>query len=180
MSSVRRVSSVSSNQRGRRIPPFIRPPKREPDGHDIKRIDEIIKNARATWFLLLGALVFAGITLLGVKDVDFFAAQSETKLPLVGVSVPVEYFFWAGCAGHSALCVFPPLPRTALGGARPGACAHRRRAIVRTDFTLACGRMGAEISRSPDCAQRKSARKACSSPSQELETNAAGDPPSHW
>lgn len=103
---MRKVSSVNTSQRGRRIPPVSLPPKQDSNGHDIKRIDEIIRNARTTWFLLLGVLVFAGITLLGVKDIDFFSAQSETKLPLVGVSVPVEYFFWAGAALVTALYVY--------------------------------------------------------------------------
>lgn len=90
----------------RRTPPAYPPEKRGSDAQVIKRIDEIIQNARTTWFALLGVLVFAGITLLGVKDIDFFAAQSETKLPLVGVSVPVEYFFWAGAALVTALYVY--------------------------------------------------------------------------
>jgi uncharacterized protein YjbI with pentapeptide repeats len=66
------------------------------DAEGLKRVQDIIKNARATWFALLGALVFASITLASVKDVSFFVNTVETKLPLVGISVPVTSFFWAG------------------------------------------------------------------------------------
>jgi Pentapeptide repeats (8 copies) len=66
------------------------------DAEGLKRVRDIIKNARATWFALLGALVFASITLASVKDVSFFVNSVETKLPLVGISVPVTSFFWAG------------------------------------------------------------------------------------
>ena len=63
---------------------------------DLKRIENIIRNARASWFALLGALVFAAITLASVKDVSFFVPDIQTKLPLVGISVPINSFFWAG------------------------------------------------------------------------------------
>jgi len=76
------------------------------DADDLKRIEDIIKNARATWFGLLGALVFAGITLLGVDDLDFFGVDRNTKLPLVNVSVPVLSFFGAGSALVTALYVY--------------------------------------------------------------------------
>jgi len=62
----------------------------------IKRADEIIKNGRALWFTLLGTLVFAGVTLASVRDVAFFASSIDTKLPLLGISVPVTSFFIAG------------------------------------------------------------------------------------
>ena len=81
------------------------PPPRS--GEDtIKRIDELIKNARTTWFALLGALVFAAITLAGVKDVAFFVSDVETKLPLVGFSVPIVSFFWAGGLLTAALYIY--------------------------------------------------------------------------
>ena len=63
---------------------------------ELKRIDEIIRNARATWFALLAALVFAGITLASVRDVAFFVTSERTQLPLVNISVPVNSFFMAG------------------------------------------------------------------------------------
>ncbi len=59
----------------------------------LKHIEEISKNARATWFSLLIALLFCGVTLLDVDDRDFFAYGEATKLPLIGVEVPVVGFF---------------------------------------------------------------------------------------
>ena len=76
------------------------------DSEDISRINAVIANARPTWFALLGALVFCGITLLGVRDVDFFAANQRTQLPLVNVSVPVNYFFGAGAALVTGLYIY--------------------------------------------------------------------------
>ena len=60
----------------------------------LERIAEIARNARATWFILLGALAFAGVTLLGVEDADFFAYGRQTMLPLVGVEIPTRSFFF--------------------------------------------------------------------------------------
>lgn len=62
-------------------------------GH-INRIDAITKNARNTWFALLAALVFVGVTLLSVEPVDFYGVGRATELPLVGVSVPTNQFFY--------------------------------------------------------------------------------------
>ena len=59
----------------------------------LAHIAELSKNARATWFGLIGLLVFVGVTLLGHQDADFFAYGAETQLPLVNVTIPVTYFF---------------------------------------------------------------------------------------
>ena len=97
----------SARLKARRRAGFASPAAEEsqPDGNEaqIARVNEIIRNTRAIWFTLLGALVFAGITLLGVEDRDFFAVARETRLPLVGVSVPVEYFFGGGAV---LICAF--------------------------------------------------------------------------
>lgn len=61
----------------------------------LERIEAISQNARTTWFGLLGLLAFVMVTLLGVQDIDFFGYDRETKLPLIGVSVPTSTFFWA-------------------------------------------------------------------------------------
>ncbi|MCI4661536.1 MAG: pentapeptide repeat-containing protein [Neomegalonema sp.] len=58
-------------------------------------IAELSRSTRTTWFALLGALVFCVITLMGMKDADFFGFRAETPLPIVGVSVPTERFFLA-------------------------------------------------------------------------------------
>ena len=81
---------------------------REPPPFDepLPRIKEIVSNARALWLVLLGALVFAAITLASIKDVAFFVPTVETKLPLVDISVPVEYFFYAGAPLIAALYAY--------------------------------------------------------------------------
>ncbi len=75
-------------------------------GADLERIGEIIKNARATWFALLGALVFAMVTLASINDAAFFVSDVQTKLPIANISVPVTSFFWAGSMLIAALYVY--------------------------------------------------------------------------
>jgi len=58
-------------------------------------VAEVSKNARTTWFGLIGLLLFCGVTLLDVQDRDFFEYGVSTQLPLIGVSVPTKNFFWA-------------------------------------------------------------------------------------
>jgi len=60
----------------------------------IGRINEFSELARTAWFTLLGHLVFVGMTLLGVRDADFFVPTRQTGLPLVGVAIPTASFFW--------------------------------------------------------------------------------------
>ncbi len=100
-------------------------PAHEDATEHIRRIDSVIQNARPTWFAQLGAAVFAGITLLGVDDVDFFRAAASTKLPLVNVDVPVTYFFGAGAvvltATYVYLHLYLELLWDALGRAPPRA-----------------------------------------------------------
>jgi uncharacterized protein YjbI with pentapeptide repeats len=101
-----------------------RSPAAEPyDTEDIKRINDVIANARPTWFALLGTVVFSVITLLSVRDIDFFAANQGTKLPLVNIDVPVKAFFLAGSALLTAVYVYLHLYLeflwTALGRAEP-------------------------------------------------------------
>lgn len=48
-----------------------------------------------TWFSLLGLLTFVLVTLLGVRDIDFFGYDRLTQLPLVNVRAPTALFFWA-------------------------------------------------------------------------------------
>lgn len=64
------------------------------DAH-VDRIDALTRNARNTWFVLLGVLVFITITLMGVEDIDFYGVDRATKLPLVDVEVPTRMFFVA-------------------------------------------------------------------------------------
>ncbi|HUV31994.1 MAG TPA: pentapeptide repeat-containing protein, partial [Devosiaceae bacterium] len=59
----------------------------------LTHIGELSKNARSIWFGLLGLITFVGVTLMGHRDADFFAVGADTKLPLIGIEVPVTYFF---------------------------------------------------------------------------------------
>ncbi|MBL3587675.1 pentapeptide repeat-containing protein [Rhodovulum sulfidophilum] len=70
-------------------------PVRSEAGTSVGRIDALTRNARNTWFALLGLLVFVGITLMSVEHIDFYGIDRATKLPLVNVEVPTRYFFVA-------------------------------------------------------------------------------------
>jgi len=72
----------------------------------IDRINELSGLARTAWFSLLGYLVFVGITLLGVKDADFFVPTRQTDLPLVGVQIPTASFFWIAPVLGAALYTY--------------------------------------------------------------------------
>ena len=72
----------------------------------LDRVAEIARSVRATWFLLLGVLAFAGVTLLGVEDADFFACGRQTTLPLIGVEIPTRSFFFAAPLLLAALYVY--------------------------------------------------------------------------
>jgi hypothetical protein len=61
----------------------------------LERIDAISRDARTTWFLLLTYSVFVGVTLLGVRDLDFFSIESRTTLPVLNIAIPTATFFWA-------------------------------------------------------------------------------------
>ncbi len=64
------------------------------DQDHLDRINALTRNARQTWFALLAALVFVGITLMGVEHIDFYGVDRATELPLVSVEVPTPYFFY--------------------------------------------------------------------------------------
>ncbi|MDA7426561.1 pentapeptide repeat-containing protein [Thalassococcus lentus] len=60
----------------------------------VERVNEMTKTAKASWFGLLSYLAFVGVTLMGVRDEDFFLVEKETQLPLIGVSIPTLLFFY--------------------------------------------------------------------------------------
>jgi hypothetical protein len=64
------------------------------DQDHVERINALTRNARATWFTLLAALVFVGITLMGVEHIDFYGVDRATTLPVVNIDVPTPYFFF--------------------------------------------------------------------------------------
>lgn len=65
------------------------------DQDHLDRINALTQNARSTWFTLLAALVFVGITLMGVEPIDFYGVDRATTLPIVSVEIPTRYFFAA-------------------------------------------------------------------------------------
>lgn len=71
-------------------------PEADPVPAQLDRIRTLTQTARTVWFGYLGALAFTFITVIGVEDVDYFSADASTQLPLVGLSVPVTSFMWAG------------------------------------------------------------------------------------
>jgi uncharacterized protein YjbI with pentapeptide repeats len=60
----------------------------------LERIEALTTTARTTWLVLLGFLAFIGLTLLSVRDVDFFSVSATTDLPLVNIAIPTTTFFW--------------------------------------------------------------------------------------
>ncbi|MGD1916079.1 MAG: hypothetical protein ACFCBV_07820 [Phycisphaerales bacterium] len=72
-------------------------PESGPDDSVKRRLEhvaEVSKQARASWFLMLGFLAFAGVTLLGVEDADFFRYGASTDLPVLNIEIPTRSFFW--------------------------------------------------------------------------------------
>lgn len=61
----------------------------------VERINAITRNARASWAGLVAVLLFVGVTLLGFEHIDFYGIDEQTTLPVVGVSVPTRFFFYA-------------------------------------------------------------------------------------
>ncbi|TVQ57354.1 MAG: pentapeptide repeat-containing protein, partial [Phycisphaerales bacterium] len=80
------------------------PPTSNPDDQ-LKHIAEVTKHARTAWFVLLGFLAFAGVTLLSVKDADFFSYGASTDMPLLGISIPTTYFFSVAPVLIAAFCI---------------------------------------------------------------------------
>jgi hypothetical protein len=59
----------------------------------LERIDAVVGNARAIWFTQLAFLAFTFITLLSVRDLDFFSVSARIDVPLLGVTIPTATFF---------------------------------------------------------------------------------------
>lgn len=72
----------------------------------LARINELSAVARTNWFALLGYIAFAGVTLLGVEDADFFIDSRQTQLPLVNVGIPTRELFLFGPLLGAALFVY--------------------------------------------------------------------------
>lgn len=72
----------------------------------LTQIDRISQHIRTNWFALIGLFAFAGVTLLSVKDADFFAFGRETTLPLIGISIPTKSFFWVAPPLIAAIYIY--------------------------------------------------------------------------
>lgn len=72
----------------------------------IARINALTSAGRTNWFGLLAYLVFAFITVLGVEDADFFIPERQTKLPIVGIEIPTEAFFFFAPILGAALYIY--------------------------------------------------------------------------
>lgn len=96
----------------------------------VTRINALTTNARNTWFVLLGVLVFVTITLMGVEDIDFYGVDRATKLPLVDVEVPTRLFFVAAPILSAAVYGYFHLYLIRLWDALGAApAAHERRTL---------------------------------------------------
>ncbi|GMG82985.1 hypothetical protein LNKW23_21980 [Paralimibaculum aggregatum] len=62
----------------------------------LDQIKTLAQAARSTWFILLGLLAVMALTLMAHDDADFFAEGRSTRLPLIGLEVPVTAFFFFG------------------------------------------------------------------------------------
>ena len=60
----------------------------------LPRIQAIVTSASAIWFSQIGYLAFITVTLLSVSDLDFFSVTARISLPLLGVTIPTETFFY--------------------------------------------------------------------------------------
>ncbi len=59
----------------------------------LDHISDIARSASSTLFSFLTILLYFGVMLAAHRDADFFAANSGTKLPVLGVDIPPELFF---------------------------------------------------------------------------------------
>jgi hypothetical protein len=71
------------------------PPAFLPAAVALPRIEAIVGNARTVWLGQIGFLAFVNLTLVSVRDVDFFSVTATTTLPIVNVAIPTTTFFWA-------------------------------------------------------------------------------------
>lgn len=58
----------------------------------VARIEKVTAAARSNWFWYFGVLGYAAITLMGLRDVHFFAADSSATLPILNFSVNLKVF----------------------------------------------------------------------------------------
>ena len=68
-----------------------------PDGakEELARIELLVTRARTIWLALISFLAFSVLTLVSVRDVDFFSIDSTTQLPILNIAIPTDTFFWS-------------------------------------------------------------------------------------
>ena len=76
------------------------------DDPTIEHLNTLTRVGRANWFGLMAYLAFAFVTVLSVRDVDFFVDTNPTQLPLIGVAIPTFSFFWAAPFLGTALYIY--------------------------------------------------------------------------
>ena len=72
----------------------------------IEKVNILTKTAKGSWLGLISYLAFAGVTLMGVRDEDFFLVEKETALPLIGVTIPTVLFFYVAPILGAALFAY--------------------------------------------------------------------------
>ena len=80
--------------------------KKGEDDPTIEHLNTLTRVGRANWFGLMAYLAFAFVTVLSVRDVDFFVDTNPTQLPLIGVAIPTFSFFWAAPFLGTALYIY--------------------------------------------------------------------------
>ena len=77
------------------------------DSAQLARMEALTKIARSTWFTLLAALFFFGLTLMGFRHIDYFDVTRSIKLPFVDVPVATRLFFiFAPALTAAVYCYF--------------------------------------------------------------------------
>ena len=100
-------------------------PASKPDPKQTREhIAEVSKNARATWFGLLGYLAFAVLALMSFSDQDFFIANAAIKLPFVGIEVPPIRYIWVAPPLLLVVHIYLHVHLMKLWAALPRLAAH--------------------------------------------------------
>lgn len=60
----------------------------------VARIEKVAAAAKSNWFWFFGILGYAALTLMGMKDADFFTAGKTTTLPILNFDVNILSFMY--------------------------------------------------------------------------------------
>jgi uncharacterized protein YjbI with pentapeptide repeats len=82
----------------------------EPRGGDpdttLARANQVAQVGRTIWLGLMAFLAFIVLTLVSVRDIDFFSLAATIDLPLVNIAIPTTVFFWSAAWLASAFHAF--------------------------------------------------------------------------